>query len=114
MMINGEEMTVVEKTLSPAHQKGLPLAHLGAPVTLMPAVMSYPWRIALFAGGNSIYCWRIPKFGRGNLFHWRMMLCARDKSTLRWRIFDAPGIVFLCASKNNYSSKKIKFNTADI
>jgi hypothetical protein len=103
--------SLVEKTLSPAHQKGLPSAHFGAPVTLMPAVMYYPWRNALFAGSNSTYCWRIPKFARGNLFHWRIMLCARDKITLRWRIFDAPGIIFLCASKNNYRSKKIKFNT---
>jgi hypothetical protein len=71
-------VSLVEKTLSPAHQKGLRLAHFGAPATLMPAVMSYPWRIALFADGNSIYCWRIPKFARGNLFHWRMMLYARD------------------------------------
>jgi hypothetical protein len=80
----------------------------------MPAVMHYPWRIALFASDNSIYCWQIAKFARGNLFHWQMLLCARDKSTFRWRIFDAPGIIILCASKNNYSSKKIKFYTADI
>jgi hypothetical protein len=57
------DLPLVEKTLSLAHQKGLPPAHFGvpahfgAPATLMPAVMSYPWRIALFAGGNSIYCW---------------------------------------------------------
>jgi hypothetical protein len=50
------DLPLVEKTLSPTHQKGLPLAHFGAPAILMPAVMSYPWRIALFAGGNSIYC----------------------------------------------------------
>jgi hypothetical protein len=26
---------------------------------------------------NSIYCWRITKFARGNFFHWRIILCAR-------------------------------------
>jgi hypothetical protein len=87
--------------------------HSSVPATLMLVVMPYPWCIALFANDNNIYCWRIAKFARGNLFHWRMMLCARDKSTLRWQIFYAPGIIFLCASKNNYSSKKIKFYTAD-
>jgi hypothetical protein len=48
-------LKVVEKTLSPAHQKGLPPVHFGALATLMPVVMSYPWRIPLFAGGNNIY-----------------------------------------------------------
>jgi hypothetical protein len=45
--------SLVEKTLSPAHQNGLPPTHFGTPATLMPAVMHYPWRIPLFAGGTA-------------------------------------------------------------
>jgi hypothetical protein len=43
------------------------------------------------------------------------MLCARDKFLCTGEYFDAPGIIFLCASKNNYSSKKkYRYNTTDI
>jgi hypothetical protein len=36
---SGASLSLVEKTLPPAHQKGLPSAHFGAPATLMPTVM---------------------------------------------------------------------------
>jgi hypothetical protein len=38
----GDDAPLVEKTLSPAHQKRLPPVHFGAPATHMPAVMYYP------------------------------------------------------------------------
>jgi hypothetical protein len=85
--ISNTMLPLVGKSLPPAHQNCLSPANYNLPMTLMPAIMHYPWRIALFAGDNCTYC---------------------------RRICNAPGITVLCASKNNYRSKKLKFYTSDI
>jgi hypothetical protein len=59
----------------------------------MPTVMHYPWRIAYSPAITA------PTAG---------------SSCYRRRICNALGITILCARKNNYRSKKIKFYTADI
>jgi hypothetical protein len=61
------QITLVGKSLPPAHQNCLSPANYKSPATLMSVVMHYPWRIALFAGDNCTYCWRIATFARGNL-----------------------------------------------
>jgi hypothetical protein len=73
----------------------------------MPVVMPYPWRIALFAGDNSTYCWRIATFARGNMLP--LANVAMRQHVTPGECCNALGIIILCASKNNYSSRKINF-----
>jgi hypothetical protein len=101
------QFTLVGKSLLPAHQKCLSPANSNSLATLMPVVMPYPWRIALFAGDNSTYCWRIATFARGNMLP--LANVAMRQHVTPGECCNALGIIILCASKNNYSSRKINF-----
>jgi hypothetical protein len=63
--------TLVGKSLSPAHQKGLLPAHKAAPATITPAVVCYHRHTTLFASSKEKYHWQTSSVCRGLFYHWQ-------------------------------------------